>query len=110
MAFRDQILVISQPGALGPADLEDVIDAVRGLDMNDVLQAIEEQRATTAATADATQASARIAPEQPVRHLWRGLVAGRPDLAAAVGADPIGSDAAGGSSRCLSANFPRQVE
>jgi thioredoxin 1 len=59
MAFRDQILVSSQLGALGPADLEEVISAVRGLDMDDVLRTIEEQRATTAAPVGATQATAR---------------------------------------------------
>ena len=36
MAFRDGILVFSQPGALPPAALNQVIDAVRGLDMDDV--------------------------------------------------------------------------
>ena len=48
MAFRDGILVFSQPGALPAAALEQVITAVRDLDMDDV-------RATAAAaqTADA---------------------------------------------------------
>lgn len=50
MAFRDQILVFSQPGALGPAALEDVIAAVRGLDMDDVLRKVEQQNANTAAS------------------------------------------------------------
>ena len=36
MAFRDGILVFSQPGALPPAALEQVIEAVRGLDMDEV--------------------------------------------------------------------------
>ena len=36
MAFRDGILVFSQPGALPAAALEQVIQAVRGLDMDDV--------------------------------------------------------------------------
>jgi len=36
MAFRDGILVFSQPGALPAAALEQVIDAVRELDMDDV--------------------------------------------------------------------------
>ena len=36
MAFREQILVFSQPGALpGPA-LEDLIGQIKGLDMDDV--------------------------------------------------------------------------
>jgi thioredoxin 1 len=36
MAFRDGVLVFSQPGALPPAALEQVIAAVRGLDMDNV--------------------------------------------------------------------------
>jgi len=36
MAFRDGILVFSQPGALPAASLEKVIQAVRELDMNEV--------------------------------------------------------------------------
>jgi len=36
MAFRDGILVFSQPGALPAASLEQVIQAVRDLDMDDV--------------------------------------------------------------------------
>jgi len=36
MAFRDGILVFSQPGALPAAALNQVIDAVRGLDMEEV--------------------------------------------------------------------------
>jgi thioredoxin 1 len=36
MAFRDGILVFSQPGALPAAALEQVIQAVRELDMDDV--------------------------------------------------------------------------
>jgi thioredoxin 1 len=36
MAFRDGILVFSQPGALPPPALEQVITAVKGLDMEEV--------------------------------------------------------------------------
>jgi thioredoxin 1 len=36
MAFRDGILVFSQPGALSAAALEQVIQSVRDLDMDDV--------------------------------------------------------------------------
>jgi len=36
MAFRDGVLVYSQPGALPAAGLEQVIKAVRDLDMEDV--------------------------------------------------------------------------
>lgn len=36
MAFRDGILVFSQPGALPAAALEELVTAVRALDMDDV--------------------------------------------------------------------------
>ena len=45
MAFRDGILVFSQPGALPAPALEQVIQAVRDLDMEDVRRQVEEQRA-----------------------------------------------------------------
>ena len=44
MAFRDGILVFSQPGALTPPMLEQVIDAVRQLDMDDVRRQVAEPR------------------------------------------------------------------
>ena len=43
MAFRDGILVFSQPGALPAAGLEQVITAVRGLDMDDVRRQVAQQ-------------------------------------------------------------------
>lgn len=49
MAFRDGILVFSQPGALPAAALEQVIAAVRGLDMDDVRRQIGEQTAQRSA-------------------------------------------------------------
>ncbi len=42
MAFRDGILVFSQPGALPAPALEQVIGAVRGLDMDDVRSQIAQ--------------------------------------------------------------------
>ena len=48
MAFRDGILVFSQPGALPAAGLQQVVDAVQGLDMDDV-------RAQIAAQSDASE-------------------------------------------------------
>jgi thioredoxin 1 len=45
MAFRDGILVFSQPGALPAAGLEQVIQAVRDLDMDDVRDKIAQQEA-----------------------------------------------------------------
>jgi thioredoxin 1 len=47
MAFRDGILVFAQPGALpGPA-LEEVITAVKALDMEDVRAQVEKAQAET---------------------------------------------------------------
>ena len=43
MAFRDGILVFSQPGALPEAALEQVIQAVRDLDMDDVRDKVAQQ-------------------------------------------------------------------
>ena len=44
MAFRDGILVFSQPGALPAAALEQVIQAVRDLDMDDVQRQVAAQQ------------------------------------------------------------------
>ena len=49
MAFRESILVFSQPGALNGAQLNQVIDAVKGLDMDDVRTKIAEHEAQQAA-------------------------------------------------------------
>jgi thioredoxin 1 len=49
MAFRDGILVFSQPGALPAAALEQVIEAVRGLDMDDVRRQVEAQQTDVSA-------------------------------------------------------------
>jgi thioredoxin 1 len=46
MAFRDGVLVFSQPGALPASALEQVIHAVRELDMEDVRRQVAEQRTT----------------------------------------------------------------
>ena len=43
MAFRDGVLVFSQPGALPAPALDQVIEAVRGLDMDDVRKTIEKE-------------------------------------------------------------------
>ncbi|HEX2550023.1 MAG TPA: thioredoxin [Nocardioidaceae bacterium] len=45
MAFRDGILVFSQPGALPARSLEQVIQAVRDLDMDDVRRQVTTQTA-----------------------------------------------------------------
>jgi len=44
MAFRDGVLVFSQPGALPAEALEELIAAVRGLDMDAVQAELAEQR------------------------------------------------------------------
>ncbi len=49
MAFRDGILVFSQPGALPAASLEQVINAVRDLDMDDVRQEIATRQSARSA-------------------------------------------------------------
>ncbi len=50
MAFRDGILVFSQPGALPAAGLEQVITAVKDLDMEDVRRQVAEAEAAEQAT------------------------------------------------------------
>jgi thioredoxin 1 len=45
MAFRDGILVFSQPGALPAQALEDLIGQVRALDMEQVRAAVAERQA-----------------------------------------------------------------
>ncbi|HET6240441.1 MAG TPA: thioredoxin [Arthrobacter sp.] len=47
MAFRDGILVFSQPGALPPSALEQVIEGVKGLDMDDVRAQVAAAQAAT---------------------------------------------------------------
>jgi thioredoxin 1 len=44
MAFRDGIMVFRQPGALPAAMLDQLIEAVRGLDMDDVRQKVAAQQ------------------------------------------------------------------
>jgi len=49
MAFREGILVFSQPGALGAAALDQVITAIRALDMDDVRSHLAQQPSSTRA-------------------------------------------------------------
>jgi len=51
MAFREGVLVFSQPGALPPAALEQVVTAVKGLDMADVHRQVAAQKAEQQAAA-----------------------------------------------------------
>ena len=43
MAFREQIIVFSQAGALPPAGLETVIEKISALDMDEVRRQVAEQ-------------------------------------------------------------------
>lgn len=52
MAFREGVLVFSQPGALPAASLEELITAVKNLDMDEVHAAVEAQRAESDGVAD----------------------------------------------------------
>ncbi|AIG64850.1 thioredoxin [Corynebacterium atypicum] len=45
MAFRDGILVFRDSGMLPPAALEDLVNQVKGLDMEDVRKQVAEQNA-----------------------------------------------------------------
>ncbi len=51
MAFREQILVFSQPGALPAPALEDLIGQIKDLDMDDVRRKMAEAQAAEAAGA-----------------------------------------------------------
>ncbi len=44
MAFREGVLVFAQPGALAAPQLEQVIEAVRGLDMDQIRSEIAAQK------------------------------------------------------------------
>lgn len=46
MAFRDGILIYQNAGALPPAAFDDLIQQVKGLDMDDVRRQIAEQNAS----------------------------------------------------------------
>jgi thioredoxin 1 len=51
MAFREQVLVFSQPGALNSSQFSELVEAVKGLDMKAVHEQVAQQQA--AAQADA---------------------------------------------------------
>ena len=55
MAFRDGILVFSQPGALPAPALDEVINAVKNLDMVEVQKKVTEQEAAAAAQQGASE-------------------------------------------------------
>ncbi|KHL14534.1 thioredoxin 1 [Mumia flava] len=53
MAFRDGILLFNQPGALPATALEQVIDAVREVDMDEVRAEVAKQQAEQSENGDA---------------------------------------------------------
>jgi thioredoxin 1 len=52
MAFRENVLVFSQPGALNSTQFSELVDAVKGLDMKAVHEQVAQQQAE-AGSADA---------------------------------------------------------
>jgi thioredoxin 1 len=50
MVFREQVMVFNQSGALPESALEEVVTAVRDLDMDDVRKQIAEHEAKQAST------------------------------------------------------------
>jgi thioredoxin 1 len=44
MAFRDKVLVYAQPGAVNATQLEELVSAVKGLDMDEVHKQVAEQQ------------------------------------------------------------------
>ncbi len=49
MAFRDGVMLFSQPGALPAAALDQLIEALRNVDMDDVRKQIAEDKANNSA-------------------------------------------------------------
>ena len=58
VAFRQGIVVFAQPGALAAPQLEQVITAVKGLDMDEVRAELAKQEAAAAADADGADGAA----------------------------------------------------
>ncbi len=48
MAFRENVLVFSQPGALNSTQFGELVDAVKGLDMKEVHEKVAQQQAEEA--------------------------------------------------------------
>jgi thioredoxin 1 len=61
MAFREKVLVFSQPGALNAQQLEQVVDAVKALDMEEVHAHVARSRAEAAGAS--SQDGTQILPE-----------------------------------------------
>lgn len=65
MAFREGVLVFSQPGALPPPALEQVIEGVRALDMDEVRKTMADHaKAEAAVQADHDEKLAQAARER----------------------------------------------
>ncbi|AZU02164.1 thioredoxin [Brevibacterium linens] len=58
VAFRQGIVVFAQPGALAAPQLEQVITAVKGLDMDEVRAELAKQEAPAAAETDGADGAA----------------------------------------------------
>jgi thioredoxin len=52
VAFREGMIVYAQPGALGSAQLDQLIGGVRGLDMEDIRRRVAEQEQAEAAESE----------------------------------------------------------
>ena len=65
MAFREKVLVFSQPGALNAQQLEQVVDAVKALDMDEVHAHVERSRAEAAAAAGSKSAGPQDGTQIP---------------------------------------------
>ncbi len=52
MAFREQVLVFSQPGAMSAPQLEQLVEAVKGLDMTEVHAQVAKAQAEAGETAE----------------------------------------------------------
>src|SRR3954453_12359945 len=63
MVFRDGIMVFSQPGALPPSALDQLIKAVRDLDMDDVRRQVAQHESTQH---DSSQQDS--SPDESTRH------------------------------------------
>lgn len=70
MAFREGICVFSQPGALAPRQLEELISAVRGLDMDDVRRQLEVQNEVDLDTFAAQHAQGAYVLDVREQHEW----------------------------------------
>ncbi|MBG6181651.1 thioredoxin [Arthrobacter sp. CAN_A1] len=63
MAFREKVLVFSQPGAMNATQFGELVDAVKGLDMKEVHEQVAQQQAAAQAGTPA-EAPAADAPVQ----------------------------------------------